>query len=109
MENEKIFADGFIFKRNEKAPDFVVGNLSVKVDEAITLLKNQDKNGWVNLSIKKARSGNYYIEVDQFEPKNQGNKGQGQSQEYKPSRSEQEEISEVTGDSAQGIDDDLPF
>lgn len=73
MENnqEKIFAEGFIFKRSEKAPDFVVGNLSLRVDEAITFLKNNDKNGWVNLSIKKARSGNYYLELDTFEPSKQ--------------------------------------
>lgn len=68
MEQEKIFADGFIFKRRETAPEFVIGNLSLKVDEAITFLKNNEKNGWVNLSIKKARSGNTYIELDTFEP-----------------------------------------
>ena len=68
MEQEKVFADGFIFKRRETAPEFVIGNLSVKVDEAITFLKNNEKNGWVNLSIKKARSGNTYIELDTFSP-----------------------------------------
>lgn len=109
MENEKIFADGFIFKRNEKAPDFVVGNMSIKVDEAITLLKNQDKNGWVNLSIKKARSGNYYIEVDQFEPKSNGQRSQGQSQQYQPSKAEQAEAEQVVNNPASDIDDDLPF
>ena len=35
---DKIFADGFIFKRNDNAPDFVVGRLSIKVDEAIKFL-----------------------------------------------------------------------
>lgn len=70
MENqERIFADGFIFKRNEKAPEFVIGSISVKVDEAITFLKNNEKKGWVNLQIKKGRSGNPYIELDTFEPK----------------------------------------
>ena len=29
MADEKIFADGFIFKRNENAPDWVVGSLAV--------------------------------------------------------------------------------
>ena len=42
---------------------------SVKVDEAITFLKNNEKKGWVNLQIKKGRSGNPYIELDTFEPK----------------------------------------
>jgi hypothetical protein len=66
---ERTFADGFIFKRNEKAPEFVIGSISVKVDEAITFLKNNEKKGWVNLQIKKGRSGNPYIELDTFEPK----------------------------------------
>lgn len=71
MENqERIFADGFIFKRRETAPEFVIGNLSVKVDDAITFLKNNDKKGWVNLNIKRGRSGNPYIELDTYEPSN---------------------------------------
>jgi hypothetical protein len=68
-KQERTFADGFIFKRNEKAPEFVIGSISVKVDEAITFLKKNEKKGWVNLQIKKGRSGNPYIELDTFEPK----------------------------------------
>lgn len=34
-QKEKIFADGFSFKRNENAPDFVVGRMSVKVEDAV--------------------------------------------------------------------------
>ena len=74
MEQDKNFADGFIFKRRDTAPEFVIGNLSIKVEEAIAYLKNNQKNGWVNLSIKKARSGNTYIELDTFEPAAKGQK-----------------------------------
>lgn len=66
QEQEKIFADGFIFKRNPKAPTFVVGRVSMKVEEAINFLKTHEKNGWVNVDIKEARSGNHYIELDTF-------------------------------------------
>ena len=38
MADEKIFADGFSFKRNDNAPEFVVGKQSIKVDEAIAFL-----------------------------------------------------------------------
>jgi hypothetical protein len=70
MENqEKVFADGFIFKRRDNAPDFVIGNLSIKVDEAITFLKKYEKKGWVNMGIKRGRSGNPYIELDTYEAK----------------------------------------
>ena len=68
---EKIFADGFVFKRNEKAPDFVVGNISVKVEEAVAFLKQHTKNGWVNLQVKNSQGGKYYMELDTFEPKAQ--------------------------------------
>ena len=67
-QDEKIFADGFSFKRNEKAPDFVVGRLSLKVDDAIAFIRDHHKNGWVNLNIKTARSGNHYVELDTYEP-----------------------------------------
>lgn len=66
-QDEKIFADGFVFKRNENAPDFVVGRISIKVDDAVAFIKQHTKNGWVNLGVKQARSGNYYVELDTFE------------------------------------------
>lgn len=69
MENQKVFADGFIFKRNDAAPQFVIGNISVKVDEAVSFLTANQKNGWVNLGIKQSQGGKYYIELDTFEPK----------------------------------------
>lgn len=68
-QNETIFADGFVFKRSEKAPDFVVGRLSIKADEAVAFVREHAKNGWANLNIKQARSGNYYVELDTFDPK----------------------------------------
>ena len=88
-QEEKIFADGFLFKRNDKAPEFVIGRLSIKVDEAIAFIKENQKAGWVNLDVKKARSGNYYIELDTFESK--------QSNQPKSTQQEEED------------DPDLPF
>ena len=71
-QDEKIFADGFSFKRSEKAPDFVVGRLSLKTDDAVAFIRQHEKGGWVNLNIKTARSGNHYIELDTYEPTQQG-------------------------------------
>lgn len=68
---EKVFANGFSFKRRDNAPDFVIGQQSIKVDEAIVFLKENQKNGWVNLNVNKARSGKMYVELDTFEPKKQ--------------------------------------
>ena len=69
MAEEKIFADGFAFKRNENAPDFVVGRVSIKIEDAVAFMRQHEKNGWINLDVKQARSGNYYMELDTFEPK----------------------------------------
>lgn len=69
MSNEKVFANGFSFKRRESAPDFVIGNISVKVDEAIEFLnQNKKADGWVNLNILKSQSGKPYIELDTWSP-----------------------------------------
>lgn len=65
---EKIFADGFSFKKNDNAPSFVVGKLSLKVEDAIAFMKKNDKSGWVNLNINQANSGNFYVELDTWEP-----------------------------------------
>ena len=88
MAEDKIFADGFTFKRSENAPDFVVGRLSMKVEDAVAFMKQHAKNGWVNLNVKTARSGNHYVELDTYEPKG------GTSS--KPTQSKKEE-------------DDIPF
>ena len=90
MAEDKIFADGFSFKRSENAPDFVVGRLSMKVDEATAFMKEHVKNGWVNLNIKTARSGNHYVELDTYEPK--------KAEESKPS-----------GKKSAKKEEDLPF
>lgn len=101
-QDEKIFADGFSFKRNENAPDFVVGRLSLKVDEAIAFMKENEKKGWVNLNIKTARSGNHYVELDTFEPKNRDN-GE-QSSKPAPAKKKPEPV--TNNDEEDG---DLPF
>jgi len=69
MSNETIFADGFIFKRKENAPEFVVGSQSIKVEEAIAFLQANQKNGWVNLDIKQSKGGKYYCQLDTWQPK----------------------------------------
>tara|TARA_R110000803_G_scaffold76747_3_gene141500 strand:+ start:9468 stop:9740 length:273 start_codon:yes stop_codon:yes gene_type:complete len=68
--DEIVFADGFKFrKKHPNQKDFVLGSLSIKVDDAITFLKSNSKNGWVNVGIKESKAGNPYMFVDNFEPK----------------------------------------
>jgi hypothetical protein len=72
MSQDKVFAQGFTFKRNPNSPEFIIGRQSIKVDEAIAFLQANQKNGWVNLDLKQAKNGNYYLELDTWEPKGNG-------------------------------------
>jgi hypothetical protein len=72
MSDSRTFADGFSFKRSEKAPDFVIGRMSIKIDDAVKFMKENGSNGWINLQVKQARSGNYYVELDNYEAKGTG-------------------------------------
>lgn len=90
MAEEKIFADGFIFKKDGQTPDFVIGKISVKVEEATEFLKKHASNGWVNMDVKLSQGGKHYMELNTWKPKNDaGNVA----------------ISSTSSDSA----DDMPF
>lgn len=65
MENNKIFADGFIYKTpSPKAPEFIKANLSFKVEEFIKFLQANDNDGWVNVDVKVSKGGKIYGELN---------------------------------------------
>lgn len=66
-KKDKVFADGFIFKRSENAPEWVIGKISVKVEDAVAFLNKNTKNGWVNLNVNQSQNGKIYIELDTWE------------------------------------------
>jgi hypothetical protein len=84
------FLNGVIFKRKDNAPDFVIGQLSFKVDEFIKTLQEKEKNGWVNANIKRGQSGKPYIELDTWEAGGSQSKGSAQ-QSNRPSPATQEQ------------------
>jgi hypothetical protein len=70
MEKQtKEFAKGFIFKRNDNAPEWAIGKLSIKAQEAIQFINEKNNGGWLNLEIKKSKEGKFYIELDTYEAK----------------------------------------
>lgn len=105
MTQEKIFADGFSFKRNENAPDFVVGKLTMKVEDAIAFLKKHQNNGWVSIEIKYGRSGNAYCELNTFQP----TKGSSQPQVAKKTMGNIEANFMEDAVKQMEDDDELPF
>lgn len=68
MENEIKFAEGLYFKRNDNAPDFVVGKLSINWEQFSKWAKANRDGDWANLEIKRAKNGKYYIAVDEWKP-----------------------------------------
>ncbi len=96
MSNEVVFPDGLIVKRRDNAPDFVICNLSVKVEELIPFLQANAKEGWVNLDVKRSKAGKLYAALDTWQP----TQGQAAKAGIEHAKSQVEE----------GIaDDDVPF
>lgn len=51
------------------APDFVKGNISVKVDDAIAFLtSSQNEKGYVNLELLESRAGELYLKESNYKP-----------------------------------------
>ena len=58
---------------HEKAPDFVKGRVSFKVEEFIDYLKENEYLGWVNMDLLESKKGNLYFKLDEYKKENQGN------------------------------------
>lgn len=71
---DKIFVNGLVSKDvADNAPEWILGKMSIQVNELINWLeknrKIQDDNGWINLTVKRSKStGKRYIEVDTWKP-----------------------------------------
>lgn len=101
---DKIFADGLFFKRpSDKAPKFIIGNLSVNIEKFTKFIQEQQtEKGWVNLDIKESRNGTIYIELNTYKREE---KSDFQRQLEEP---EKEEIPVIQENG--GIDiKDIPF
>lgn len=92
---ETIFIDGLIAKKpGEKAPEYIVANLSVKVDEFTAFAQKHARNGWINITVKESKGGKFYGELDTYEPK----------------KEEATVIPEYRGESVEEINiDEIPF
>jgi hypothetical protein len=68
--SEKQFVEGLFVKRNDKAPEFVIANLSFNIKKFVDFLQAQeDERGWVNIDLKKSKAGVMYAEVNNWKPK----------------------------------------
>lgn len=65
--SDKIFVNGMVVKRNDNAPEYVLANLSIKRTDLIDFLRQQDSD-WLNVALKRAKSGKCYAELDTWKP-----------------------------------------
>ena len=70
--SEVTFINGMIAKRQDNAPDFVLCNLSIKVEELIQFLQQHQNNGWVNIDVKRSKQGKVFAALNTWKPTNQG-------------------------------------
>ena len=105
--SDKTFAAGFIAKRSEKAPDWVACSLSIKVDEALPFLIEYQREGWVNLQVKQAKSGKFYVELDTWQP-TQGEAAKTGMAMARESAGMRQTVNNLAPD-PKFPDDDIPF
>lgn len=80
MAKEDIeFVEGLFVKApHPKAPDYVKGSISIKVEDLGKWLRAKYKAGdeWVNIDVKESKGGKWYAAVSTFKPKAKDEKKQ---------------------------------
>ena len=96
--SEKIFVNGMIIKpRHERTPDYVLANISFKVEDMVAFLQQHQDNGWVNVQVMKSQQGKDYAALDTWKP-------QQQQQQQAPQQQQQ-----ASSFPNEGPQDDIPF
>jgi hypothetical protein len=66
--SDTVFANGLIVKTNENQPQWVLANLSFKVDDFTKFMNDNQSNGWVNVQLLKSKDGKPYAKLDNWKP-----------------------------------------
>lgn len=102
MPDKKIFAEGIrFFPPGVAAPEYVLGTISVDVVRFTNFLIKNQQSERMKLSVKRAKSGNIYIEVDTYDPTNRATR----------SKEEEDVVKEVVFDYPEATVEieDIPF
>ena len=106
-KKDKVFPEGLYAKYpNVNAPDFIIANISLKLEELIPWIEKQKEAGetWVNITLLESKDGSLYPEVDTWKPDTAKSKsarptrGRGKVEEKQPPVEVEDEEN-----------DDLPF
>lgn len=84
--SDKKFIDGLLVKQpRDGAPEYVIAQISMKREELIAWLQQQDGE-WINADIKVAQSGKWYAQVDTWKPDRQRGGGGRQQRPQSPAQ-----------------------
>ena len=109
MAKEKTFVNGMIVKdKHENTPDWVIANVSFKVEDMKAFLDQHQDNGWVNVQIKKGQGGKRYAELDTWKPHHQTETPEQQQAKQEPPAPAPVPPSFPADPAEEGIDD-IPF
>ena len=101
MSTETKFVDGLrVYAPRDGAPDFVICNLVINVQELTAWLAGQ--SGDVRVDVKRSRNGKLYASVNDWKPK-EGN------QERAPQRQPAAQDDPMNDGAGGFADDDIPF
>lgn len=65
MEPNK-FINGLVVKKpSERAPEFIICNLSLKREELIQTLQGMEGE-WINVDVKMSKAGKYYAMINDY-------------------------------------------
>lgn len=69
MAEDKIMADGLFFKeKHQNAPEFVIGGLSINIDQFSKFVKDHKDGEYLNFQVLKSKQGKPYIVLDTWKP-----------------------------------------
>lgn len=120
MSNDTIFVNGMIVKYpHDKAPDYVLTNISIKVEELIEFLEEHDDNGWVNIEILEGKSGKPYAKLNNYKKADEDEakpRGRGRGRSRSEGRAEEANVSRkrqpappAPAPAQDDDEDDIPF
>lgn len=111
MSEENIFADGLFYNDpREGAPEFVLGSMSVQVEQFIAFLNEQEKTekGYVKLDVLRSQAGKPYVKLNTWKPDDQAPVTQDQVEAKKMTRKTPAPKQETLQSDDVDIDD-IPF
>ena len=81
MANDFVFAEGLFVKKKEDAPEYVLCDLSIEVEEFKAFMDKNSFNGKVRLNVMLSKAGKPYAKLDTYNMNRDKENAQQQQEE----------------------------